>query len=421
MLSSFLGSEAPFTEYVRNVKLDQFLDRFHANHWKTLNDFAHATSFTPGMSDDTRFIQDIVQPIMGDSREHLSPLRRLFFEAFTLVTAEMRRVVERTGDEKPRKLSLPEREARRRAIEPKLGGLDVMGAHGVSHDLVDLCTHIAENKILKYIKWESCTTLEEELNGATSKPEWKADANGVIREQPGSSTATTRAKTDLQLFNLLARRGIASEMGGIMQFETHQKLTQRLLFDMNTEPPPGYERPSYTQIRAADAKAWQLLGQACVDGIRPTGPNRTNVDDAMAEVLADARFTMLWLPQRAPTSSSEGPPAKRHKGKATKGQGRGAWQKAPQQSQTNPKGAKAGKGKSKSKGKGKGKGGKHTPTMPAELIGGVPQTDANEAICFNYNTAAGCTWANPGEFCQKGKHVCCVPGCFQNHTWYEHQ
>ena len=132
MISSFLDSEATFTKYVRNVKLDQ-LPENHANHWETLNDFAHATSFTPGMTDDTRFIEDIVKPIMGDSREHLSPLRRLFFKAFTLVTAEMRRVVERTGDEKPRKLSLPEREARRRAIEPKLGGLDVMGAHGVSH------------------------------------------------------------------------------------------------------------------------------------------------------------------------------------------------------------------------------------------------------------------------------------------------
>ena len=362
-------------------------------------------------------------PILGEDLTRVNALRRLYFEAFTLMTANMRTQVERTDDDRPRKLSLPEREARRKQIQPKLQGLDLENAHEVSHALVDTCTHMREGRAIKHIPWEACTSRAEDIAGTKSKSEWKADAQGVVREVRGESSARTKAHSDLQLYNLFVRRGIACEMGGVMSFTTHQQLSTRLLTDLNEPPPPGYERITYTQIRAADLKAWQLLSRATQDGIADVGNGRTNVDDAMAAVLADVRFTMLLLPKQAAVrGAEEGPPRKRRaKGKCKdydKHEDQPWYQPAKA-----PEGGKGGKGKKgkkaageKAKG-GKGKKGKRGPTMPAELVGGVAFTDNNEAICFSYNCAAGCTRAADSGVCQRGEHVCCAPGCGQAHSW----
>ena len=78
-------------------------------------------------------MEDVVVPILGEDLTRVNALRRLYFEALTLMTANMRTQVERTDDDRPRKLSLPEREARHKQIQPKIQGLDLDGAHEVSH------------------------------------------------------------------------------------------------------------------------------------------------------------------------------------------------------------------------------------------------------------------------------------------------
>ena len=56
------------------------------------------------------------------------------------MASDMKVRVERTDDDRPRKLTLPERTARRERIAPKLGvGLDLSEVHAVSHELVDKC------------------------------------------------------------------------------------------------------------------------------------------------------------------------------------------------------------------------------------------------------------------------------------------
>ena len=298
-----------------------------------------------------------------EDKSRINAVRRLYFEAFTLMTANLRSQVERTDDDKPRKLSLPEREARRQQVIPKLQGLDLEGVHEVSHALVDTCVHMREES-LQHIPWEKCTSRAEEIAGDKTKPEWKADAQGVIREMPGQNDARSSAHTDLQLYNLLTRRGIACEMGRLMQYTTHQMLTTRLLQDLHEAPPPGYQRVSYTQVRAADVKAWQLLARATQSGIVDVADGRTSVDEAMPRILADSRFTMLLLPKPAPARGDGQPPFKRTRGgQAVRAKGQGKQQdwaapagKGKQQAWAPPvgNGGKGNKGKNKGKRKGKG-------------------------------------------------------------------
>ena len=198
-----------------------------------------------------------------------------------------------------------------------------------------------------------------------------------------------------------------------MTYETHQKLSSRLLADLETPPPPGFQRVTYAQIRAADEKAWDMLAQETRKGIVDVGFGRTNVDEAMDKVLGDLRFTMLLLPRQRAVG---GEPAPKKPRKGKEGKGAKAWEnKGPK---AGPKGGKAQKGKNKGKGKGKPR----TPPMPAELVGGVAFTDDEppQPICFSFNCAAGCAWAEAGALCQRGKHVCCAPGCFAAHPYTQH-
>ena len=78
-----------------------------------------------------------------------------------------------------------------------------------------------------------------------------------------------------------------------------------------------------------------------------------------------------------------------------------------------------GVGKGKNKGKGKDKN-KASVRMPAELIGCTHETSDGNAICFGFNCQAGCALAAAGQWCTRGLHVCCLPGCFGPHPKWHH-
>ena len=48
--------------------------------WGTMANFAFSTSYAPGQADDTKFIEGVLVPILGDSASpQAAALRRLFF------------------------------------------------------------------------------------------------------------------------------------------------------------------------------------------------------------------------------------------------------------------------------------------------------------------------------------------------------
>ena len=421
-MTGVVDSQATFEDKVKSLGLGDFLPKLNALGFKTLGEFAFAENFTPGSSDDSKWMANVAKPILGENMTLVPKLRRLFFEAYTLMASDMKVRVERTDDDKPRKLTLPERTARKKKIEHKLAGLDINGVHEVSHELVDKCVAIREDRILRYVPWESCTTRTEELDGKKTDPVWKPDASGVIREVPGQASSTTSVGTDYQLSNVFIRRGIALEQGGVMLFSTHQKIAQRFMADLSYAPPPGYKKTSYTQVRNADVRLFQLVAKEVEEGIRETGDHRTNVDDAVDKMLNDARFTTLLAPlqdsgRRAGSNDDEQDKKRRRKA----GKGDKDWHQGWNQWEVKKGDKNKGKGKKGDKNKGKGKGKVKAAPMPRELVGGVSMTDDNESICFGYNCRAGCALAQAGGYCTKGKHVCCVAGCFSpQHAFFSH-
>ena len=267
-MASSLDSKAVFAAKVKALGLGDFLDAMREQGYETFGEFAFAENFQ-GTADDTKWIKKVAEPILKENMRKLPALRRLFFESYTLMQAEMRKEIERTDDDKPRVLSLPERNVRRAALLPQLQGLDPDGVHNVSNALVNKCAHMKDTKVVMCIPWEECTTKAEENKGIKSMPEWKADSQGVVREVPGDSKAVTKTGTDYDLHNLLIRRGIGLAMGNVMKFKSHQKLTMRLMSDLATAPPPRIQQ---SDVHSGEAGGREVLGtHAAVDPGRNRG------------------------------------------------------------------------------------------------------------------------------------------------------
>lgn len=411
-MAGAVDSKAVFQQRVKVVGLEAFYDKFVENDFTTMAEFAFVANFTPGATDDARFLEE-AKKILGPDLPKINAFRRLHFESYTLFQADMRRQIEKVDDDKPRSLSLPERNVRRQTIAPQLEGLDVQGVHNVSDSLVDKAAHMKDTKVLKWLAWEDCTTKQEENNGVKSLPTWKADASGVVRESPGETTATTKTNTDYHLHNLLIRRGIALAQGGVVTFKNHQRLTRRFMSDLASDPPPGYQRVTYTQVRQADQKFWELMSLEVQDGIEDVDSGRTNVDEAFERVLSDVRFTLLLAPRQEAVQ-------KRQRGDRPSDDDDARPRKQNRKGEQNKKGDK-GSGKGGKKGN-KGKGSQkqaRAKRMPQELVGCVSEIN-EEPICYGFNMRSGCALAQAGQWCQRGWHLCCLPGCGGDHPKWHH-
>ena len=64
-MASLIDSEAVFTARLRALGLDGIQGEFDRIGWKTMSTFAFASSWTPGVGDDTAFRTKVVVPLLG--------------------------------------------------------------------------------------------------------------------------------------------------------------------------------------------------------------------------------------------------------------------------------------------------------------------------------------------------------------------
>jgi len=162
--------------------------------WTTYADLAFATSHVPGQPEGEAFNRDIVVAALGrEDHPKRSSLRRLFFEAFTLAAADLKRRVEVNADDAPRKVPAAEREERRARVEARLTGLDLRNELDCSNRLVDTCIEVYEEDVLRYIAPEDATKKDMELAGIKKDRTWAVDATGAIKEK----VVADRSKADI--------------------------------------------------------------------------------------------------------------------------------------------------------------------------------------------------------------------------------
>lgn len=403
-----LESEAVFFARLKAVGLgDEVVAKFREKGWTTLGAFAFSSSYTPGQTDDAPF-KEVLRAVLAEPEGPQAALvRRVFFEAYTMAAADLKKRIEKTDEDPPRRLPVAERSARHEKIAARLVGLHIEGELEPSHALVDKFVQMVEDGVLRYVPWNELTKREAELLGQKKVREWRADSAGVLHEHINEQEEHADVGTDLRLRFGLQRRSLALEIAGLCSFETAEGWTDLLLREYLRDPPPGYSRVSLAQLQRADQELFRRLAQATRSGLAPAG-DKLPLEDLLPSHMVQSGVQMLLLPLPAGSLRSQ-PAASSPEGDAAgRGSGPGKRKRAgATRNREEPKKPRGGDGGAPRKQTG--------PRMPKGLIGMCSVTPEGTPICYGWNLGT-CKGTKAGEKCLRGLHVCCLPKCFQPHS-----
>ena len=115
MSEASLDSLAVFSQRAKEIGFsDEDLERIKTEGVASLAKFGFSCKFSPGQSDEGPLVE-LGKTIFATDpvpTSKMSALRRLYFEAYTLSAAELRRKLDTSADAKPVRLAMPERKQR---------------------------------------------------------------------------------------------------------------------------------------------------------------------------------------------------------------------------------------------------------------------------------------------------------------------
>ena len=203
-MASMLDSKPVFAARLAAFGMGHLIDPLAAAGVDSLGDLAFATTWAPGVPDDSNF-KEFVKKVIGDppaspgddaseaaraavdskSAEHsrsTNRLRRLFVESYTVYTADMRRRVENHSGEvdHPRKLMIEERNERLKLLRAQLApGIKILPEElEPSHLLTDKYVAMVERNELGLIEWSELTCRDQELKSVKKDPFWLVSNTG---------------------------------------------------------------------------------------------------------------------------------------------------------------------------------------------------------------------------------------------------
>ena len=257
--------------------------------WGTFAGYAYSSSYQPSQPDEAPFIQALTGVLGGDplTDPRTPALRRLLYESWTLVTADLRRRVEQAPEDRPRKLPLQERQVRMERLRTKLAGLRIQDDLEPSNALIDEACGLTEEGVLAYIRWSACTKRSQEVDGVRRSKEWKPDRDGFLREHIAVEVPAADVSDLLKLRFALQRRGLALEVAGIMQYMTHELVIDWLLKALLRDPLPGHKRTTLVQAELADRHVWKRLAEETRAGLAPQANGWSRAEAALPAILGE--------------------------------------------------------------------------------------------------------------------------------------
>ena len=413
-----LDSEAVFRGRLKAVGLDSDeADRVVAAGWRNLGSFAFSSSYSPGNPDDAPFLRDVVRRVFGEtpSAGQTSALRRVYFEAFTLSAADLKKRLEQTDQDPPRKLPAAERNSRYETVKAKYPGLTLTGQLECAHSLVDRVVQMVDDSVLRYLSWEECTTREMELAGVKKIKEWRADANGVLREMVRDPPSSADVSSPLHVQWALQRRGLALEQGQLLTFSDHERWTNRMLRELTRDPPYGYQRTTLEQLHRADKEVFRRLAEETRDGLALGAGGELPLAPHFQAICNEpgVQALLLPLPEGARKRKRSRSVSRSHERRRRADRERGKKQDGKERDGGKKGDAEKRKDKDKEKDQPNKRG---NPRMPKELQGQCACREDGEPICFGFNLET-CSAVAAGQKCSKGWHICCKPKCGKPHPF----
>lgn len=370
----------------------------------TLGKLAFASSYVPGSSDDTPFVDLVKRAFKRDpSIAEMAIIRRLFNESYAAASQEMKTLIEQTDEGPSRKLAPAERSERFSAQQKRLKGITIRGQTEPGDSLVDTAVNIYESDRLRYIEWQFCVSREHEILTSSKKDtSLSFDASGNLKMNSKKEIVPCEATSDLQVRYCLTRRGLALEQGNVMSYANHEMWMEKLFAVRMMDPPPGYQRVSFKQMQWADAKLFVVLGERTRDGVKLNTAGKY-IDEVFEGVMNCNEVQHLLQPMPGPATQSQKPTS------TVMDTGVNKTKSFVKRTIEKRQGGKAAgkKGKTSSTWK---------PSVPQELLamGCVGVTNRGNPLCYDFQLGK-CTLPVTDRRCQKGWRLCAIAGCHRDH------
>lgn len=393
VMSILIDSEAQFDSRASEIGVPiAVLTALKANGLNTMSKMAYWVG-QPGSPLDEGALSRELQSVTGAraSVGELASVKRLVFECQAFTLQVLKSAIEAPGSDSatPKKIPPAEKEARLVSLKAKVTGLLLEGVNEPAIALFEQTMHQYENRAIKHIPPEKAISREFEIMNAKVGKQLVIEGGGVvIRDSTSIPDSTVNSSLSVQ--QAFIRRALAYEFADLISFEASQRYHDALFRHLSREPPPGYRNTTLSQVLSADKAVFGKLAELGTN-VRKDAAGVRPLDQKLKEALESYEVSFYLMPmaekprpapndRSVPYYNDYGPP----------------------------------KGKGKGKGK-KGKKAGHAATwVPPMLKGGRPIDDQGNPICFNYNLE-GCTAAQPGQTCPRGRHICCK--CFEVHPF----
>ena len=174
------------------------------------------TSYTE--AELTAFAQTVYNaaPTIGQ----VANLKRLYFEATTLVIASLKQsVANETTDQQVtlKKLPIAEKRARAETQAGRLSGLNLVGELEPSHHLIDLANHSLETGSIIWIAPSKCSKRDDEIQVAIKERTSSIQIeNSVLKVAQTTSEVQGDTGSELKLQWCWQRRGVAFDRRGLL-------------------------------------------------------------------------------------------------------------------------------------------------------------------------------------------------------------
>ena len=236
-MTSIVDPEAHFSQRCSEVGLsDPGAQAVINAGFSTLGRLAFGVG-QPGTAVTTQESERFANNILGGmaSMRDVAALRRLLFEAQTMVMAQLREQVSNPEAAATRKNPPVERESKMRQLKARLPRLLIQGQIEPSHALLTLVTQMWENKQLQYIPVERLTSREYEVMRSKSTKQLQIDPDKLLVKEEAKVPDQT-ASTELQVLEALKRRGVAFAFIDCMSWDCHETYLQMLFNRLRVDP-----------------------------------------------------------------------------------------------------------------------------------------------------------------------------------------
>ena len=322
----------------------------------------------------------------GATLGQTSLLRRLHFEATTLMIASVKQRVDSEAADKVDSVKrIPIAEKRHRLVQQsnRLAGISINGELEPSHQLLDLTNSILESGALVWIAPSRCTKRSDEVQQSIKdKPSAVQVENHQLRVAQLPEDFKADCGSEMKLQWCWQRTGLAMDQCRLLSWAVREAWVQQLFQTMSQQPPPGFQHVSMQQLIRADRELWTLLAQENQGSLKPRANGDIPLDTMIKNLCRDPRITMFLLPLPSNAKVTEKDTSKTTATGSTQ---------AAAKSTASTKKRKTRAEKS----------------CPEELKKFNLRCE-HGPVCWAYNLKSGCKNSTSGKpsRCQKGYHVC---------------